>query len=173
MSKDNFFENIFKILIFRYNLCCETLEETLERLEVVRKDFILPALESPPEDFPQMARHVANGMWCFNPRDKYNVIIFTVKRLIGLPYYWYQECEIPKGIDTSKMEYLKMGWYDRFLAWATAFIHEYLLQFSFFRGFFNRQTLFHEFLITYIPFLAWYSFGFKESYVKILEKKEN
>lgn len=149
------------------------MEETFERLEVVRKDFLLPALESPPEDFPQMARYVANGLWCFNPRDKFNVIIFTVKRLIGLPNYCYQEYEIPKGIDRSKLEYSKLGWYDRFLIWATTFMHEYLLQFSIYRAFMNHQTLFHEFLITYFPFLAMYSFGFKNAYVKILDKKEN
>lgn len=149
------------------------MEETLERLEVVRTEFILPALVSPPEDFAQMARYVANGMWCFNPRDKYNVIIFTVKRLIGLPNFWYHESEIPKGADRSKLEYLKLGWYDRFLAWANAFMHEYLLQFNVFRTLMNRQTLFHEFLITYFPFLAMYSFGIKSSYVKILDKKEN
>lgn len=164
---------MYNLNFSRYNLCCETIEETLERLEVVRKDFLLPALESPPENFPDMARHVANGMWCFNPRDKYDVIIFTVKRLVGLPYYWYHEHEIPKGIDRSKLQYLKLGWYHRFYTWATFFMHEYLLEFSIFRIFMNRQTAFHEFLITYVPFLAWYSFGFKDSYVKILEKKEN
>lgn len=120
-----------------------------------------------------MARYVANGMWCFNPRDKFNVIVFTVKRFIGLPYYWYQEYEMPKGVDRSKLEYLKLGWYDRFLAWGTAFMHEYLLQFSLFRAYMNRQTLFHEFLITNFPFLAIYSFGLKDAYVKILDKKEN
>lgn len=155
-----------------YNLCCDTLEETMERLEVVRQEFLFPAHLSPPRDFAQMARYVANGMWCFNPRDAYNVMIFTIKRLVGIPNYYYQENEIPDGYDREKLEIYKMGWYDRFLTWFTAFIHEYLLQFSIFRVFFNMQTSFHEFLITYFPFLAMYSFGFKNSYVKILDKKD-
>lgn len=158
---------------FRYNLCCDTLEETLERIEVVRKEFLLSALSSPPEDFAKMARYVSNGMWCFNPRDEYNVMIFTIKRLIGVPNFYYQENEIPDGYERKKLEIYKLGWSDRFFAWFTAFTHEYLLQFYIFRAFFNMQTSFHEFLITNFPFLAMYSFGFKNSYVTILTNKDD
>ncbi|KAG5683876.1 hypothetical protein PVAND_013137 [Polypedilum vanderplanki] len=155
-----------------YNLCCETMEETYERLEVIRNDFLKPALEQPPKEFAEMTRFVANGMWCFNPRDAYNVIIFTIKRFCGLENFYYTEEEIPKSYDRSKLEVYKLGYYDRFFNWLTCFIHEYLLQFFIFRAFFNAQTQFHEFLITYFPFLAIYSFGWKKAYdIKILTKK--
>lgn len=151
-----------------YNVCCDTMEETYERLEVIKSEFLRPALESPPKEFPEMTRFVANGMWCFNPRDTYDVMIFTMKRLVGVPNYWYTEDEIPKGCDRSKMELYKLGNYARFMNWFVAFIHEYLLQFTIFRMFFNMQTLFHEFLITTFPFLAIYSFGWNRAWITIL-----
>lgn len=144
----------------------------MERLEVVRQDFLLPSLQFPPKDFEPMTTYIANGMWCFNPRDAYNVVIFTIKRLIGVPNFYYTEEEIPESFDRTKLEIYKLGYYDRFMTWAVVFIHEYLLQFFAFRWFFNMETAFHEFLITYFPFLAFYQFGIKNAYVKILGKEE-
>lgn len=139
----------------------------MERLEVIRTEFLRPALENPPEEFFDMTRYVAHGLWCFNPRDIHEVILFTMKRLCGVPNYYYTEEEIPKGYDRSKLEYLKLGGYARFMNWFTAFIHEYLLQFTIFRMMFNLQTAFHEFLITYFPFLAIYSFGWNRAWITI------
>lgn len=145
----------------------------MERLEVVKSEFLCPALTNPPENFPEMTKFIANGMWCFNPRDGYDVVMFTIKRLINVPNYHYLEDEIPKGYDRSKLELYKLGYYNRFMNWITSFIHEFLLKFIIFRWFFNLQTLFHEFLITYFPFLAMYSFGFNRAYVTILDKKDD
>jgi hypothetical protein len=145
----------------------------MERLEVVRKDFLMPALQFPPKDFAPMTRFIANGLWCFNPRDAYNVIIFMIKRMVGVPNYEFQDSEIPADCDKSKLELNKLSRYEKFEAWAVCFIHEYLLQFFVFRWFFNMDTLFHEFLITYFPFLAFYKFGLKNAYVRILGKEEN
>lgn len=146
-----------------YSVCCETLEETLERLEVVRTEFLKPALENPPSEFQDMTKYVATGMWCFNPRDSHDVIQFTIRRLCGVPNYCYTEDEIPKGYDRSQMELYKLGYYARFMNWFTSFSHEYLLQFTIFRVMFNIQTAFHEFLITTFPFLAIYSFGWNRA----------
>lgn len=152
-------------------MCCETLEETLERLEVVRRDFLLPNLQNPPEQFAPMTKYISNGMWCFNPRDAYTVLIFMIKRMIKVPNYYYHDEEIPENFDKTNLEIYKLGYYDRFEAWAVTFIHEYLLQFSLIRWFFNMDVLFHEFLITYFPFLAFYQFGYKNAYVSILNKE--
>ena len=140
----------------------------MERLEVVRKEFLLPALQFPPKDFEKMTRHISNGLWCFNPRDAYNVVTFMIKRMIGVPNFGYHEEELEKNCDKSKLELYKLSYYERFEAWAVCFIHEYLLQFAFFRWFFNLDTKFHEILITYFPFLAFYKFGWRNAYVRIM-----
>lgn len=142
-------------------------------MEAVRTEFLLPALQFPPKDFAPMTRHIANGLWCFNPRDAYTVIIFMIKRMIGVPNFYYQEEEIPEDCDRTKLEVHKLSFYERFEAWAVCFIHEYLLQFFIVRWFFNLDTLFHEFLITYFPFLAFYKFGLQNAYVRILGKDDD
>lgn len=157
----------------RLNLCSEDFDETMERLEVVRREFLMPALQFPPKDFEAMTRYIANGLWCFNPRDAYNVVMFMIKRMIGVPNYCYSDEEMPADQDKDKLEYLKLGYYERFEAWCICFMHEYLLQFFLFRWFFNMDTLFHEFLITYFPFLAYYSFGYKNAHVTILGKNDH
>lgn len=144
----------------------------MERLEVVQKEFLLPALQFPPKDFDRMTKYITNGLWCFNPRDAYNVVIFMIKRMVGVPNYGYHESEIPEGSKKEQLEIKKLSLYERFEVWAACFVHEYLLQFFIVRWFFNLDTLFHEFLITYFPFLAFYKFGLKNSYVRILGKEE-
>lgn len=156
---------------FRVNLCAENFDETLERLKVVQDEFLMPALQFPPKDFAPMTRYIANGLWCFNPRDAYDVIIFLIKRMVGVPNFYYHDEEIPKDFDKSRLQVYKFGYVDRFTTWFVVFTHEYLLQFSILRWFFNLDTLFHEWLITYIPFLAVYQFGLKNAYVRILEKE--
>lgn len=145
----------------------------MERLEVVRRDFLQPALQFPPKDFEPMTRYIANGLWCFNPRDAYNIVIFTIKRLIRVPNFYYHETEMPTDYDQTNLELYKLSYYERFEAWMLTFVHEYLLQFSLFRMFFNWDTRFHEFLITYFPFLAFWKFGYKHAYVTILGKNDN
>lgn len=142
-------------------------------MNAVRTEFLLPALQFPPKEFESMTRYISNGMWCFNPRDAYNVIIFMIKRMSGVPNYYYNESEIPADYDRSKLEIYKLSYYERFEAWCVCFMHEYLLQFFVFRWFFNMDTKFHEWLITNFPFLAFYKFGYKNAYVSILGKDDN
>lgn len=145
----------------------------MERMHAVRTEFLLPALQFPPKDFEPMTRYIANGLWCFNPRDAYNVVVFMIKRMVKVPNFYYCDYELPADYDKSQLEIYKMSYYDRFQAWCVWFMHEYLLQFYFFRWFFNWDTKFHEWLITYFPFLAFYKFGFKSAYVSILGKEED
>ena len=157
---------------FRFNLCCETYEETMERLEVLKTDFLMPALQFPPKDFEPMTKYITNGLWCFNPADTYCIIMFMIKRMIGVPNYHYHDHELPSGYDKTKLEFNKLTYYERFEAWSTCFVHEYLLKFAWVRWFLNMDTRFHEFLITYFPFLAFYKFGFKKAYVRIFGKED-
>jgi hypothetical protein len=155
-----------------YNICCETYEETMERLEVIKTEFLRPNLETPPEEFEAMTRYIANGLWCFNPADSYENIMFVIKRMIGVPDYYYDESEIPAGYDKSKLKYRDFSLYEKFDLWTSVFVHEYLLQFKFIRVLLNFQTLVHEYLIRYFPFLAFYKFGFKKSFITIPADKD-
>lgn len=134
---------------------------------MVRSEFLLPALQFPPKDFEKMTGHIVGGLWCFNPSDPYEVLMFNINRFIGVPNNYYHESEMTENCDKSKSEYYKLSVFNRFSLWFSIFIHEYILQFSFCRWWLNKQTLFHEFLITYFPFLAIYKFGWKKAYISI------
>lgn len=155
-----------------FNICAETYEETLERLEVVRTEYLRPNLKNPPTEFEAMTKYVTNGLWCFNPADSYASIIFAIKRMVGVEGYYYNDSEIPSDYDQSKLIYKTMSWSDRFDIWSSVFIHENLLQYTIIRRFFNFQTWIHELLIRYFPFLAMYKFGFKKAYVTIPADKD-
>lgn len=150
-----------------YNLCCDSYEETMERLEVIKTEFLRPNLESPPEEFESMTKYITNGLWCFNPTDSYDTIVFVIKRMIGVPDYYYNDEEIPEGYDKSKLKYNSMRLGEKFDLWTSVLIHEYLLQFNLIRWIMNFQTLVHEYLIRYFPFLAFYMFGFKRAFITI------
>lgn len=158
--------------ICRYNLCTDSIEETFERLEVVRSQFLKPSLQFPPEKFEEMTKNIVEGMWCFNPLDDYIPVIFFTKRICGVPGYEYLDNEIAEAAQDQELEYKKLSWYSRWGVYSSVIIHEHLLQIAPIRWFFNIDTLFHEFLIRYFPFLAFFKFGFKNAYVKILGKEE-
>lgn len=155
-----------------YNICCESHEETLERLEVIKTEFLRPNLETPPEEFGAMSKYIVNGLWCFNPADSYTSIMFAIKRMIGVPGYYYYDDEIPKDFDPEKLVHKSLTWSERFDVWSSIFIHEFLLKFSLIRKFFNFETLVHEYLIRYFPFLAMYKFSFKQAYITIPADKD-
>lgn len=155
-----------------YNICCETYEETLERLEVIKTEFLRPNLESPPEEFELMTRYIANGLWCFNPADSYDSVMFMIKRMIGVPDYYYHEHEIPASYDKTKLKYHQLTLHEKFDLWTSVFLHEYLLKFKITRILMNFQTLIHEYLIRYFPFLAFYMFGFKKAFITIPADKD-
>lgn len=155
------------IVHFRFNLCAETFEETLERLTMIRTEFLLPNLQNPPKDFTVMTKYIANGLWCFDPLDSYNEIVFMVKRLSGLPNFHYFESEFPENYDKKNLEILKLSYWDRIVIWLSIITRQCFLRFFILRWMFNFVTLFSEFLIRYFPFLAFCKFGFRNSYVDI------
>lgn len=148
-------------------MCAETFEETLERLTVIQTEFLLPNLQDLPVDFTPMTKYIVNGLWCFDPFDSYNEIIFMINRLSGMPNYHYLEDEIPENYDRKNLEIFKCSYCDRFVIWLSVITRQFALKFFIFRWIFNIVTLFSEFLIRYFPFLAFCKFGFRNSYVNI------
>ena len=70
-------------------MCSESYETTLQRLEIVRRDFILPSLINPSKEFDEMTKYAVSGLQCFNPFDFYQPTMFLINRLIGVSGYEY------------------------------------------------------------------------------------
>jgi hypothetical protein len=134
---------------------------------VIQTEFLLPNLLNLPVDFTPMTKYIANGLWCFDPFDSYNEIIFMVYRLSGVPNYHYLESEIPENYDRKNLEIFKYSYWDRFVIWLSVMTRQFALKCFIFRWIFNIVTLFSEILIRYFPFLAFCKFGFRNSYVNI------
>lgn len=152
---------------FRFNLCCETYDETIERFKSIQSEFIRPNLQNPPENFTPMTKYIANGLWCFNPFDPYNETLFVAKRLSGVPNFYYFDNEIPANYDRSMLELYKLTRGERVVIWLSTMIRQFLLQCCILRWFFNCVTLINEFFIRYFPCLAFCKFGCRDAYVDI------
>ncbi|CRK90141.1 CLUMA_CG003857, isoform A [Clunio marinus] len=150
-----------------YNLCCETFEETRERLEIVQHEFFTPNLTNPPNEFEIMTKYIVNGLRCFDPFDSYNEIIFMLKRLSGVPNYFYLNSEIPENYERENLEIYKYSYWDRFVIWLGIMTRQFLLRFFIIRWFFNGIVHISEFLIRYFPIIAFFKFGYKNSYVDL------
>jgi hypothetical protein len=149
-------------------MCAETLEESIERINVVRSEFLKPALTYQHEKYQMMVQSAVTGMWCFFPRDSCNSILFMIKRMIGVENYYFREHEYPKNYDKSKSAYNQLSFYDKFLVNQIVFTHETILKFTFGRLFFNAFAAFLEILGNYFPIFAMLTFG----YDKVLKFKD-
>lgn len=64
----------------KFNCCGETLDDTLDRLEAIRVDMMLPELLSPSPKYVIYTRTVVDGMWHFDPLDSYyDSLMFITK----------------------------------------------------------------------------------------------
>lgn len=153
-------------MVSSFNLCHESFDETLKRLEVIQNDFLLPNLKNPPEGFVDMTKYAVSGLQCFNPPDFYHPTIFLIKRLIGVPGYEYFESELSK-IDRSTLELYRLNYFNRYMLWSSIMIREVLVKYSVFRLIFNFFTYMSEFFIRYFPLIAIIRFGPGKAYVKL------
>ena len=136
-------------------------------MEVIRSEFLLPNLQNPPEDFTAMTKYIAKGLWCFDPMDSYNEIIFMAKRLIGVPNYYYLDSEIPDNFDRKTLEIYNQTYCDRIFIWLSVMTRQFLLKCFILRWMLNIITLVSEFFIRYFPFFAFIKFGIRNAYVNI------
>ncbi|XP_055599490.1 uncharacterized protein LOC129748775 isoform X2 [Uranotaenia lowii] len=152
----------------RYNLCTDSLAGSQERMRQVQEHILRPALAERSSDFEQMGRALIDGMWCFNPFLQYEAFVFLTCRITGVPgyHYWNEECASAGGLEAKFASYSR---YARSLLYLLLMTLEVWLSATLFRWYLNSQMIMSRFLITYFPFLAFYKFGIRDSYVRILK----
>lgn len=161
----NSFKRFYLINDFRFNLCCDSYDKTLERLETVRKDFLLPNLINPSKEFDEMTKNVVSGLQCFNPFDFYHPTMFLIKRLIGVSGYEYLNNEIPQDCERTRLRIYEFNYFNRFMTWMSIMIRQFLIKFIIFRFFFNTLTIVSEFFSKYFPLIAIIRFGPRKAYL--------
>lgn len=163
-----------------FNLCSPSFKETWARLEIIINEIYRPALERKDDSFHQMTDAMCCGLWCFNPFIYTDKFIFFTRRLCLCKDYIYYESDLKQQAleyDYTQQENKilenhvvnRMGWLARFNLWVMIAVHQYALRYTLVRWYLNWQSDVSKFLITYFPFLAFYQFGIKNSYVRILK----
>lgn len=152
----------------RFNVCGETLDETLSRLEAIKQDFILPTLTNLSPIVEEYLRTAVEGMKGYEPWLDVETQLFTIKRLVGVPTYGYFESES----NSSKVNraYDKMSLYSRFRVTADVIIYEYLSKVWLFRWSFNTFRFMFS-VFDYFPLFAILKFGRKYAYVQVMKTK--
>lgn len=154
----------------RFNLCAETLEETIARIELLTEEILAPALNDAGSDFEKYTRSAFQGIWCFNPEVHYESTLYFTKRLAGVPGYHYFQYEIEKGDTTSNKENLsKLSLYARLRLFLTVIVYQYSTKYFIVRWALNIIQIFVTKLLEVIPIIAIFKFGKKCAYVKIVE----
>lgn len=155
-----------------YNLCTGSYRATKKRLELILDDIYRPYLEDTPIDFMIMAKALIEGLWCFNPMLDVDAIIYLTKWISDCKNYIYFESD-PRmadiDIDESRKIIQSFNWYSRWILYLQITAHTYLVNFQPFRWYFNSQVWISQHIIYWFPFLGFYKFGIKKSYVRILK----
>lgn len=156
----------------RFNVCTDSYRETRIRLKRMLSDIYRPYLEETGDDFMIMSKALIEGLWCFNPMLDTDASIYLTKWISGCKNYVYYESD-PKAadidLDDSRKIIQSYGWYTRWIIYLEITAHTYLVNFFPFRWYFNNQVWISQHIIYWFPFLAFYKFGIKQSYVRILK----
>ena len=152
----------------RFNICGATLEETLSRIDAIKLDFVLPALEKIEPKVENYLRIAVEGMKGFEPWLDVDAQIFTAKRLAGVPTFGYFQQEA--NASNVNRAYDKLSFYSRFRITTDVIIFEFLSKFLLFRICCNIFR-FLFFVFDYFPVFAIWKFGRKYAYVEILKAK--
>jgi hypothetical protein len=149
----------------RFNLCAETLDETVDRCKAVTEQLFVPGLQVESEGFKKMAKDIADGLWHVNPALNHEVFIYFVKRLSGVPGFTYWNSENEDGQPSKELK--KLGLKSRITLFILAVRLEILMTFRVLRAYFNFMLRVDRVINHYFPWLAMISYGVKKAYVRI------
>lgn len=156
----------------KFNLCTDSYHTTRLRLKMILNDVYRPYLEDTSVDFMVMAKALLEGLWCYNPMLDSDAFIYFTKWLSNCKNYVYFESD-PRAADVdlneSRKIYQSYNWYTRWIIYLQITAHTYLVNLAPFRWYFNNQLWISKHIIYWFPFLAFYKFGIKKAYVRILK----
>lgn len=175
----------------QYNLCTESYDSTLQRVQEMYQHVVTPVMYKPPENkFPEMVDAMLSGLWSYVPLITTPSFLFIAKLISGVPGYVYSDddrteqlaylkshsnyidkaSQLEKELreQTKTVAYTDLHWWDKFVVNFVCYMCHLCYVSVFWRLFLKWHIHMARFLITYFPFLAFHRFGFRDSYVRIL-----
>lgn len=160
----------------KFNLCTDSYDTTRLRLSVIMNQFYRPNLEETSDEFMSMAKALLEGLWCFNPMLDAKAMVFYVRWISNCKNHLYFESDI-RALDYNVEDCRKVlqsfGWYTRWILFLQFSVLTYLINFAAFRWYLNFQQWLSNYIIYFFPFLAFYKFGIRAAYVRILRADKN
>ncbi|CAL7949976.1 unnamed protein product [Xylocopa violacea] len=148
----------------KYNICSGSVEETRALCRRLLDEVFLPSFASGNKDFNEMSYTLIKSLWPVNPyMDPTAFVKFT---------FILASSAATNNNHSLKIDPSSMSWYSRFILNLQLIVHKYLLPPAywwsrFFRTFFNGQMRLAIYLTENFPFLAFWNYGIKNSYVNI------
>ncbi|XP_076638010.1 uncharacterized protein LOC143350088 [Colletes latitarsis] len=148
----------------KYNICTGNVQETRALCRRLLDKVFLPTLANTNKDFDKMSHTLIEALWPMNPYidpDAFMAFTFTLASTTAT-----------NNNHSLKIETSMMSPYSRFMFNVQLMTHKYLLPTTswwswFFRAYFNGQMRLAVYLTENFPFLAFWNYGIKNSYVKI------
>lgn len=175
----------------RYNLCTDSLDGTMSRVEAMMNHVVTPGMIKPPAQFDHMLGAMMEGLWCYIPIITKESFLYVTNMLAGVPGYYYTDeerleqiayvskygqsgmenrSEIEKELQGNKFsKFYSLHWWDRFVVNFVCYTCHLIYVSEIWRWYFKLNVHLALFLITWFPFLAFPKFGFRSSYVRILK----
>lgn len=144
-------------------MCSGTPDETRQKCQEIVKQVLLPNLKDITKPFENMVRALVDGLWSFNPGIEYEAFLIYIFKLCGK--------ENQKQINGEKNEPLVVPTSSTNFTLKLLNFILYYYRYNVFRIFMNYVQYSSFWLIENFPFLAYYQFGFRKSYVRILNQK--
>lgn len=109
----------------RFNICCDTLEETQLICKEIRDELVCPNLRNPPEGFEMLADAFLNGL-----NSIHNIKLFSTPSILATIYYIFNE---PRSFSLSITDTLRL--------WMLRLMFSLLYYSDMFNNFVNSRTL--------------------------------
>lgn len=152
----------------RFNVCGETLDETLSRCAAIR-EILLPNFVNFNPRAEEYLRIAIEGMKGFEPWLHTETQLFTVKRLMGVPGYHYFDKEAVGALKERAFD--KLDFHTRARIALEIFFIETLGKVWIFRWSMNIFRLIFGAVTERFPVFAILKFGKKNAYIEILKPK--
>jgi ER-bound oxygenase mpaB/B'/Rubber oxygenase, catalytic domain len=174
-SREQFeaFNHLWRVLGYligikdEFNVCGETVGETQSRLEAMREDMFVPALQFPCPEYDSYTKTAARGLWHSDPTLHYNSMMWMMRRALKVPGYYYFDSEA----SGEKQVYESLSLYTKFRILLDIIIYENLSHIFIFRWIFNISRLLYAISDKIYPVLAVLSYGKKIAVVEIMKAK--
>lgn len=155
----------------QFNLCTDSYDTTRARLAIILSQFYRPHLENTSDEFMSMAKALIEGLWCYNPMLDTKATVYFVRWISNCKNHLYFESAtraLDENVEECRKSLQSFGWYTRWILFLQITAHTYLLNFATFRWYLNFQLWLTKYIIYYFPFLAFFKFGIRAAYVRIL-----